>query len=223
MHILIIEDDTDTAEYLGDSLRQQGYHCDIVHNGSDGLEQARSQTYDALVIDRMLPGLGGISIVRQLRGEGNHTPCLFLTAMSDVNDRVEGLRAGADDYLTKPFAMAELHARVEALIRRQQNEQGEALLTLADLTLDRLARTVTRGDNELRLRTREFELLEYLMTHQGQLVTRTMLLEQVWHYHFDPQTNVIDVHISRLRNKLQEHGGEPLLHTLRGQGYSLHD
>src|SRR5699024_2265866 len=187
-----------------------------------GLHLARRNHYDAMVVDRMLPRLSGLEVVRRLKADEIAVPTLFLTAMSDVNDRVDGLRAGADDYLVKPFAMAELHARLDAIVRRHHQEPQSSCLVVGDLVLDRLARSVTRGGRSIQLRTREFELLEFLMAHAGQVVTRTMLLEKVWHYHFDPQTNVIDVHISRLRNKLQDGHQTPLLHTLRGRGYSLY-
>jgi two-component system OmpR family response regulator len=223
MHLLIIEDDTDTAGFLADSLARQGHSADVCHDGSSGLHLARKNHYDAMIVDRMLPRLSGLDVVKQLKAEGQVIPTLFLSAMSDVNDRVDGLKAGADDYLVKPFAMAELFARLDAIARRHHHEPEASCLTVGDLVLNRLTRSVTRGGRSLPLRTREFELLEFLMSHAGQLVTRSMLLEQVWHYHFDPQTNVIDVHISRLRNKLDADGQPPLLHTLRGQGYSLHD
>jgi len=223
MHILIIEDDKDTAHFLMNSLERQGHSGEICHDGQTGLHLARKNHYDAMIVDRMLPRLPGIDLMRQLKSEGMATPTLFLTAMSDINDRVDGLRAGADDYLVKPFAIAELYARLEAIVRRHHHEPTETCLSVGDLTLNRLTRNVTRSGRSIPLRAREFELLEYLMAHAGQVVTRTMLLEKVWHYHFDPQTNVVDVHISRLRNKLESDGQPPLLHTLRGQGYSLHE
>lgn len=223
MHILIIEDDVDTARHLADSLTDQQHSCDVCHDGNAGLHLARKQHYDAMVVDRMLPRLNGLDLVRQLKADGIQVPTLFLTAMSDVNDRVDGLNAGADDYLVKPFAMTELFARLDAITRRHPHELDASCLAVGDLVLNRLTRTATRAGRSLALRAREFELLEYLMAHTGQVVTRSMLLEKVWHYHFDPQTNVVDVHISRLRNKLESNDQTPLLHTLRGEGYSLHD
>lgn len=221
MNILLIEDDIDTAQPLIESLQQSGYQCDHADNGQSGLSQAQNNDYDALIVDRMLPGLDGLSVVKTLREDNNLVPVLFLTAMTDIDDRVDGLMAGADDYLVKPFALAELIARLTVIARRQ--DAHETSLIIGDLVLNRLTRTVTRNEQPITLRTREFELLEYLMQHNGQLVTRTMLLEKVWHYHFDPQTNIIDVHISRLRSKLNIDGLPPLLHTVRGKGYSLHE
>lgn len=223
MHILLIEDDEDTARFLADSLGKQGHACVIGRNGERGLQLAQSDCFDAMIIDRMLPGMDGLTLVRRLRHAGVNTPIVLLTAMADVNDRVDGLTAGADDYLIKPFALSELLARLQAIVRRHQPEQKATTLIVGDLVLDRLTRKVSRGQRNLTLRTREFELLEYLMQHAGQLVTRTMLLENIWHYHFDPQTNIIDVHISHLRSKLDGEGQLPLLHTVRGQGYSLHE
>jgi len=222
MHILLIEDDEDTARYLSDSLHSQGHSCEQCHDGRDGLAKARSNSYDVMIVDRMLPSMDGLTLVRQLRKDGTITPILFLTAMADVSDRVDGLTAGADDYLIKPFALTELLARLDAIARRHQREPDDACLTVADLQLNRLTRKVTRGGRAIDLRAREFELLEYLMQHAGQLVTRTMLLENVWNYHFDPQTNIVDVHISHLRAKLGGADQPALLHTVRGQGYSLH-
>lgn len=223
MHILLIEDDTDTASNLRQSLQHQGHSIELCQDGHNGLHTARKQSFDVMIVDRMLPRLDGLTLVKRLREDGNSTPILLLTAMSDVSDRVDGLTAGADDYLVKPFALAELLARLSVIARRHHHETEATNLTVGDLVLHRLSRKVTRAGRQIDLRTREFELLEYLMQHAGQLVTRTMLLEKVWHYHFDPQTNVIDVHISRLRAKLETDNQSPLLHTLRGQGYSLHE
>lgn len=182
---------------------------------------ATSETYDALIVDRMLPKVDGLTIVRTLRASGNQTPALILSALGEVDDRVEGLKAGGDDYLVKPFAFSELHARLEALLRRGAGESPETRLRVADLEMDLLARTVTRSGDEIQLQPREFRLLEYLMRHGGQVVTRTMMLENVWDYHFDPQTNVIDVHVSRLRSKIDKGYDRTLLHTVRGAGYVL--
>lgn len=223
MHILIIEDDIETAEYLIRGLQESGHVTEHAADGTAGLERAGQQRYDALIVDRMLPGLDGLSLLGQLRAAGNTTPALFLTALADVDDRVTGLQAGADDYLAKPFAFAELLARLDAIVRRRDTSATDTILKIADLQLDRLQRRVTRAGRIINLQTREFRLLEYLMQHAGQVVTRTMLLEQVWGYHFDPQTNVIDVHISRLRAKLDIEDSQPLLHTIRGAGYCLRE
>jgi two-component system OmpR family response regulator len=221
MRVLVIEDDHEMAVYLAKALKEVGAVVDTVHDGREGLFMAAGEPYDALVVDRMLPKLDGLSIVRTLRASGNHTPVLVLSALGEVDHRVEGLRAGGDDYLVKPFAFAELHARLEALVRRGQGETPTTRLSLADLELDLLTRTVTRGGQSISLQPREFRLLEYMMRYAGQVVTRTMLLENVWDYHFDPQTNVIDVHVSRLRSKIDKGFDRPLLHTVRGAGYIL--
>lgn len=221
MRILVIEDDHEMAAYLAKALKEVGAVVDRVHDGREGLFMAAGEAYDALVVDRMLPKLDGLSIVRTLRASGNRTPVLVLSALGEVDHRVEGLRAGGDDYLVKPFAFAELHARLEALVRRGLGEAPTTRLSLADLELDLLTRTVTRGGQSVSLQPREFRLLEYMMRHAGQVVTRTMLLENVWDYHFDPQTNVIDVHVSRLRGKIDKGFERPLLHTVRGAGYIL--
>lgn len=223
MHVLIIEDDAETAEYLVHGLRESNYTAEHAADGISGLHRAREQHHDALIVDRMLPGLDGLSLLQQLRAEGNTTPALFLTALADVDDRVTGLQSGADDYLTKPFAFVELLARLDAIVRRRSIPATDTLLQVGDLELDRLQRRVTRAGRPVSLQTREFRLLEYLMQHAGQVVTRTMLLEQVWGYHFDPRTNVIDVHISRLRSKLEHDAQHPLLHTVRGAGYCLRE
>lgn len=223
MHILIIEDDAETAEYLVRGLQESGHVTEHAADGNAGLERALQHRYDVWIIDRMLPGLDGLSLLSQLRADGNTTPALFLTALADVDDRVSGLQSGADDYLAKPFAFTELLARLDAIVRRRNATATDTLLRVGDLELDRLQRRVTRAGRNISLQAREFRLLEYLMQHAGQVVTRTMLLEQVWGYHFDPQTNVIDVHISRLRAKLEHDFEHPLLHTIRGAGYSLRE
>ncbi|WP_373508348.1 winged helix-turn-helix domain-containing protein [Thiocapsa sp.] len=221
MRVLLIEDDRQTADYLLKALAETGAVTDHVADGRAGLLQAASGDYDALIVDRMLPGLDGVGIVRTLRASGNLTPVLFLSALGEVDDRVEGLRAGGDDYLVKPFAFSELHARLEVLLRRGKADNPETRLRVADLEMDLLKREVTRAGREIQLQPREFRLLEYLVRHAGQVVTRTMLLEQVWDYHFDPQTNVIDVHISRLRGKIDKDFDPPLLQTVRGVGYMI--
>ncbi|HYB58206.1 MAG TPA: response regulator transcription factor [Alphaproteobacteria bacterium] len=221
MHILVIEDDAATADYLVKGLTESGYVVDHAAEGRDGLFLALSQNYDAMIVDRMLPGLDGLSIVQTLRAQQKGTPVLILSALAQVDDRVKGLRAGGDDYLTKPYAFSELLARLEAILRRGANETVVPRLKVADLEMDLLSRTVRRAGKGIDLQPREFKLLEYLMRHAGQVVTRTMLLEGVWDYHFDPQTNVIDVHVSRLRQKIDRGFDRPLLHTVRGAGYSL--
>ena len=223
MRVLIIEDDRDVASFIQKGLAQAGWNVDHADNGKDGLFLATTEKYDALVVDRMLPGVDGLTVIRTLRASNNGTPALILSALGEVDDRVNGLRAGGDDYLVKPFAFTELVARLEALIRRANAKSTSAATTLqvADLQLDLLRREVRRGDRAIDLQPREFQLLEFLMRHAGQVVTRTMLLEGVWDYHFDPQTNVIDVHISRLRAKIDKGFDRPLLHTVRGAGYRL--
>ncbi len=224
MRILIIEDDRETADYLRKGLAENGHVVDHAPTGPQGLAMALESIYDALIVDRMLPGLDGLSVIQALRKEQVKIPVLILSALGQVNDRVRGLKAGGDDYLVKPFAFSELLARMEALGRRATPEEKVVTtLGLADLEMDLLARTVTRADRPIDLQPREFRLLEYLMRHAGQVVTRTMLLESVWDYHFDPQTNVIDVHISRLRAKIDKGFDEPLLHTVRGAGYTLRE
>ncbi len=222
MRILLIEDDSDTAAYLVKGFTESGYIVNHTANGKEGLFMALDQPYDVMIIDRMLPAMDGLTIIRSLRATGNHTPVLILSALGEVDARVLGLRAGGDDYLTKPFAFSELLARVEVLIRRTGASDAQAtVLTVGPLEMDLLARTVKREGQVIDLQFREFSLLEYLMRHSGQVVTRTMLLEHVWDYNFDPQTNVIDVHISRLRGKIDKQFAQPLLHTVRGAGYVL--
>ncbi len=219
MRILIIEDDREAASYLIKALRESGHVPDHAADGETGLHMALTQAYDVLVVDRMLPQRDGLSVISALREKGNATPILILSALGQVDDRVTGLRAGGDDYLTKPYAFSELLARIEILGRRRGTKDVETVYRVGDLELDRLSHEVRRAGKPITLQPREFRLLEYLMKHAGQVVTRTMLLENVWDYHFDPQTNVIDVHISRLRSKIERDFGEPLLHTVRGSGY----
>ena len=222
MRLLIIEDDRDAAAYLAKGLTESGHGVDHAADGQEGLHLALAGGYDALIVDRMLPGLDGLSVIAALRAAGMDTPILILSALGEVDERVRGLKGGGDDYLVKPYAFSELLARLDALARRRWPEQQETVLKVADLEMDLTRRKVTRAGQPILLQPREFRLLEYLMRHAGQVVTRTMLLEQVWDYHFDPQTNVIDVHISRLRSKLDKGFATPLLHTVRGAGYSLH-
>jgi len=221
MRILIVEDDPATAAYVKKGLGEAGHVVDHASNGHDGLFLATTGRFDAIVLDRMLPQLDGLSVLQAIRAAKVDTPVLILSALGQVDDRVKGLKAGGDDYLTKPFAFSELLARLEALMRRRSGPQTETMLRVADLEMDLLKRDVTRAGRSIDLQPREFLLLEYLMRHAGQVVTRTMLLENVWDYHFDPQTNVIDVHISRLRQKIDKGFDKPLLHTVRGAGYSL--
>jgi two-component system OmpR family response regulator len=221
MRILVIEDDAEVARFLVKGLKESGHVVDHAANGRDGLFLAAGEPYEAMIIDRMLPGVDGLTIVQTIRASGNRTPVLFLSALGDVDDKVKGLKAGGDDYLVKPFAFAELLARLEALDRRRPSDSLDARLTVDDLEMDLLSRRVTRAGKPVDLQPREFKLLEYLMRQAGQVVTRTMLLENVWDYHFDPQTNVIDVHISRLRRKIDSGFEKPLLHTIRGAGYML--
>jgi two-component system OmpR family response regulator len=223
MRILVIEDDRQTRDFLVRGLRQSGHVVDAASDGKDGLFLALEEQYDVVVVDRMLPGLDGLSIVETVRKSGNRTPILILSALGEVDDRVEGLQRGGDDYLVKPFAFSELEARLAALIRRGDTEPAQTRLQVADLEMDLLARQVRRAGKEIELQPREFRLLECLMRHSGQVVTRTMLLEKVWDYHFDPQTNVIDVHISRLRRKIDRDFDPPLIETVRGAGYALRE
>ncbi|MBB3996552.1 two-component system OmpR family response regulator [Aureimonas pseudogalii] len=221
MRILIIEDDREAASYLLKALRESGHVPDHAVDGESGFHMADTRDYDVLVVDRMLPQRDGLSVISALREKGNTTPALILSALGQVDDRVTGLRAGGDDYLPKPYAFSELLARIEILGRRRGGKEIETVYRVGDLELDRLSHEVRRAGKVVVLQPREFRLLEYLMKHAGQVVTRTMLLENVWDYHFDPQTNVIDVHISRLRSKIEREMGEPLLHTVRGSGYIM--
>jgi two-component system OmpR family response regulator len=223
MRLLIIEDDHDAADYLVKAFREVGHIADRSFDGEEGLALALDGHYDALIVDRMLPKLDGLSVIGALRTKDVDTPVLILSALGQVDDRVKGLRAGGDDYLPKPYSFSELLARVEVLARRHGGRGEETAYRVADLELDRLSHRVARAGEEIPLQPREFRLLEYLMKHAGQVVTRTMLLENVWDYHFDPQTNVIDVHISRLRSKIDKGFSQPLLHTVRGAGYMIRD
>jgi two-component system, OmpR family, response regulator len=224
MHLLIIEDDRDAAGYMAKGLKESGHNVDVAHTGKEGLLLAAGGDYDVLVVDRMLPELDGLNLVKTLRATGNQIPVLFVSALGDVDERVKGLRSGGDDYLAKPYAFSELLARLESLGRRRSGAPAngpETVLRYDDLSIDLLARRVERGGRPIDLQPREFKLLEVLMRHAGQVMTRTMLLEKVWDYRFDPQTNVIDVHISRLRQKVDRGFAHPLIHTIRGAGYSL--
>ena len=221
MKILVIEDDREAAEYLKKALSEAGHNAHVAGDGEAGFELAADGDYDVLVVDRMLPKRDGLSVIAGLRAQGIKSPVLILSALGEVDDRVTGLRAGGDDYLTKPYAFTELLARIEVLKRRFGASDVETVYRAGDLELDRLSHTVKRAGREIPLQPREFRLLEYLMRHAGQVVTRTMLLENVWDYHFDPQTNVIDVHVSRLRSKIEKGFETPVLHTVRGAGYML--
>ncbi len=224
MRILIIEDDPEAANYLVKAFREAGHTADHAADGLAGYARASDGDYDVLIVDRMLPKMDGLSLIGGLREQKIETPVLILSALGQVDDRVKGLRAGGDDYLGKPYAFSELLARVEVLSRRKNGTPGApTVLRVADLELDRLGHTLTRAGKDIPLQPREYRLLEYLMRHAGQVVTRTMLLEHVWDYHFDPQTNVIDVHISRLRAKIDKGFNTPLLHTVRGAGYMIRD
>jgi two-component system, OmpR family, response regulator len=223
MRILVIEDDREAATWLLKGLEESGHVADLASDGEEGLALAREAIHDIFIVDRMLPKLDGLSIIKTVRSEGITTPVLILSALSDVDERVKGLRAGGDDYLAKPYAFAELLARVEGMVRRGGDTTLETKLKACDLELDLLSRTVSRGGKPILIQPREFKLLEYLMRNAGHIVTRTMLLENVWDYHFDPQTNVIDVHISRLRAKIDKGFEEALLQTVRGAGYMIRD
>lgn len=223
MRVLVVEDDAKAASYLANALRESGHSCELASDGEAGLASAQTDNFEVLIVDRMLPRLDGLTLVDRLRKDGIRTPVLILSALGAVDDRVAGLRAGGDDYLTKPYAFSELLARIEALARRSSPEEASPKYVVGDLVLDRLAHKVTRGGEPILLQPREYRLLEYLMKNAGQVVTRTMLLEHVWDYHFDPQTNVIDVHISRLRGKIDKNYDRPLLHTVRGAGYVVRD
>ena len=223
MKILLIEDDTVTASYISQCLGEEGHDMHHSQNGRDGLFRSVGEEWDLLIVDRMLPALDGLTIIRTIRAGGIKTPVLFLTTLGGVGDRVEGLNAGGDDYLVKPFAFVELVARINALGRRPRRMEAKTTLRVADLELDLLMRTVKRGGVSISLQPREFRLLEYLVRHAGQTVTRTMLLEGVWQYHFDPRTNIVESHISRLRLKLHREGSSELIHTVRGAGYMVHE
>lgn len=221
MRILVVEDDAETAAYLIGGLEEEGYAVTHAGDGRDGLFLATTENFDLLIIDRMLPELDGLTLVKTLRASGNETSVLFLTTMSGIDDRVTGLNAGGDDYLVKPFAFSELLARVKALARRPRGTHVETHFKVGDLELDLLTRVVKRSGHEIALQPREFRLLEYLMRHAGEVVTRTMLLDNVWNYHFDPRTNVVESHLSRLRTKVDKGYSSELIHTVRGAGYCL--
>lgn len=221
MKLLVIEDDATTGSYIARGLREEGHTVDLVADGREGLIQATSRVYDVLVVDRMLPKVDGLSLVKTLRGAGNRTPVLFLTAMGSVEDRIGGLNAGGDDYLVKPFAFGELSARVQALARRPQAVEQDTVLRAGDLTLDLLSRKVVRAGVEIDLLPREFALLEYLLRRKGRVQTRTMLLEGVWDISFDPMTNVVETHVSRLRAKVDKPFDTALIQTVRGAGYKI--
>lgn len=221
MRILIIEDDIEAAEAMSRGLSEAGFDCVHAADGAAGLTHAQKRGFDVLIVDRMMPKMNGVQVVETIRREGDATPVLFLSALGEVGDRVDGLKAGADDYLVKPYAFPELIARVEALSRRRETGAVATTLKVGDLEMNLIARTVHRGTTEIDLQPREFQLLEFMMRHAGQSVTRTMLLEKVWEYHFDPQTNVIDVHISRLRSKIDKGFERQMLQTVRGAGYRL--
>lgn len=221
MRVLIIEDDTEVANFISKGLQESGHLALHVADGKEGLFTAASEEFDVMIVDRMLPHVDGLTIIQTLRASGNDTPALILSALGDLNDRVKGLKAGGDDYLVKPFAFSELLARLEVLLRRMRNSAPDTALRVGDLEMDMLSRRVTRAGRHIDLQPREFRLLEYLMKHEGQVITRTMLFENVWDYHFDPLTNVIDVHISRLRRKIDKDFDRPILHTIRGAGYVL--
>lgn len=225
MRILVIEDDPEVSAYISKGMKEAGHTIDTANNGKDGLFLATTEDYDAMIVDRMLPELDGLTIIKTMRGAGNTTPALILSALGEVDDRVQGLRSGGDDYLVKPFAFAELLARIEVLSRRQDNAAGgeETTLIADDLKLNLLSRKVVRVGKNIDLQSREFQLLEYMLRNKGQVVTRTMLLEHVWNYHFDPQTNVIDVHISRLRSKIDKGFDTKIIRTVRGAGYIIED
>ena len=219
--ILVIEDDPETASQLVDFLGTRGYQTDLAHNGDDGLRLASSHSYAVMTIDRMLPGVDGLSIIRKLRESGNDTPALIVSALGEVDDRVRGLRGGGDDYLVKPFAFAELLARIEALARRSTTVAKETVLRVGDLELDLVARTANRAGQEIELLPREFQVLEYLVRNAGQVVPRAMLLQHVWNLNFDPTTNIIDVYVGRVRRKVDNHCSYPLIHTVRGVGFCV--
>ncbi|RJG50532.1 response regulator [Motilimonas pumila] len=220
MKILVVEDDKTTLEYIQKGFQEQGYAVDVSENGPDGLFLATSQEYDVIILDRMLPQMDGLKVLSALRATGSQTPVIFLSALSHVDERIKGLKAGSDDYLTKPFSFQELLVRVEILIQR--NSQQSTLVTelkVGDLLMDLVGHKVTRADREIKLQPKEFQLLRYLLEHQDQVISRTLLFESVWDYHFDPKTNVIDVHVAKLRKKLEEYGESQLIHTVRGAGY----
>jgi two-component system OmpR family response regulator len=222
MKLLLVEDDKDAAAYVKRGLNEAGHTVDVAHSGRDGLLLAAGEVYEVIILDRLLPEVDGLTILRTIRASGVKTPVLLLTALGGIDDRVEGLEAGGDDYLIKPFAFAELQARVNALARRPPPQELQVVLTVSDLTLDRLKRSVTRGGERIDLQPREFQLLEFLMRNTGRVVTRTMLLEHVWDFHFDPKTNIVESHMSRLRGKV-DRGRRELIQTVRGAGYCIRE
>jgi two-component system OmpR family response regulator len=221
MNVLIVEDDVEAAQNMQKGLKEAGIEARLAGDGAQGLDAIRAEVPDVIILDRMMPVMDGVTMLQTLRADGVDVPVLFLSALGELEDRVSGLRAGADDYLVKPYALSELVARVEALGRRKDKDSVETILRVGDLEMNLISRVVKRQAKGIDLQPREFQLLEFLMRHVGQSVTRTMLLEKVWAYHFDPQTNVIDVHISRLRSKLDKDFDRPMLHTVRGEGYQL--
>ena len=223
MKILLLEDDANTAAYISKGLEEEGHTVDHIPDGRDALGPAIRESYDVIILDRMLPNLDGLAIIKAIRGAGCRVPVLFLTALGGVDDRVEGLDAGGDDYLVKPFAFSELLARVNALARRPHTKGEETRLKVGDLEVDLVSRRVSRGGDTIDLQPREFRLLEVLVRNQGRILTRTMLLERVWSFHFDPKTSVVETHISRLRAKIDKPSGRELIHTIRGSGYTVHD
>ena len=222
MRILLVEDDRKTSEYIAKGFAEAGHICDVIDDGHDALFQATREPYDAMIVDRMLPGLDGLSLIKAVRAARVKTPAIFLTSIGGVDDRVEGLEAGGDDYLVKPFAFSELLARINALGRRPPVQEQVTILRVADLELDLVKRQARRGNTMIELQPREFTLLEVLMRGEGRVLTRTMLLERVWDFHFDPKTSVVETHISRLRSKIDKPFDQPLLHTVRNTGYSIH-
>ena len=221
MRILVVEDDKSTADYVRDGLIEAGHNADVAHDGMDGLFLATEQKYDVLIVDRMLPKLDGIALIQSLRSSGNKTPVLVLSSLAKVEERVKGLRSGGDDYLVKPFAFSELLARIETLTRRGSVQGEQTSLQVGDLVMNLVSRTVMRGDKAIAMQNREFKLLEFLMRHPDQVVTRTMLLEGVWDFYFNPQTNLIDAQVSKLRQKIDKGFDKSLIHTIRGAGYKL--
>ena len=221
MRVLVVEDDIETQTYVSQGLADAGHSVDVSGTGVEGLSRARKDAYDLIIVDRMVPGLDGLSLVKALRSAGHSTPVLMLTAMGAVADRVDGLEAGADDYLVKPFSFAELSARVNALARRSQPREAESTLAVGDLVMNRLKRLVRRGETQIDLQTREFQLLEQMMLNAGRIVTRSMMLEKVWNFRFDPGSNIVETHMSRIRSKIDRGGDPPLIHTVRGEGYVI--
>ncbi len=222
MRILVVEDDRETSAYIVNGLKKEGHSVDDLSDGQDALLQATMENYDVMIVDRMLPGLDGLSLVKTLRGSGRHVPAIFVTSLGGVEDRVTGLQAGGDDYISKPFAFSELLARIHAVARRPPLKGEETVLRVGDLSMDLIRHTVTRGDVRIDLQPREFRLLEVLMRNRGRVLTRTMLLERVWDFHFDPKTSVVETHISRLRAKVDKPFDKELIQTVRGTGYSIH-